>query len=256
MQLESKNLPLLISEVKEGLIKTIQATHPQAKDIRDNMFRSLAKEFETFTDIYTTNYDIFLYKIILANNTLNQLKVENMGDFGDGFFEEISSGRLGFQDFDIKPRNLIYLHSSLFIFNQNGNTYKIHKIDGKVEYINLIQIELDNNNFPVYVAEGRADKKYMEINDNYYLRMALNRLKKRNGDLITFGFSFGKSDKHIVDAINSSDTSIIVASIYPDKTESQLSAEISRITNLFPNKGVQFFDSRTMFTFDFPKYAY
>ena len=256
LKFEVRQIPKLIEEIKKGLIKTIQATHPEAKDIRDPILRSLAKELELFRDIYTTNYDVFLYKIILANNNLNQMGIENMGDFGDGFYEEVSAGKLGFQDFDIKDRNLVYLHGSLFIFNHNGTTFKIRKIDGKVEYIKLIQFELDFDNFPLYVAEGTAENKYMAINDNYYLRLALNRLKNRNGDLITYGFSFGKSDKHIIDAINVSNANNIVASIYPDRTELELTKEISRINSLFPNKSVQFYDSRTLFKFDSPKYVY
>ncbi|MDQ1139453.1 DUF4917 family protein [Pedobacter agri] len=249
-------LPKLQRELKEGLIKTIQATHPQAKDIRDELLRSLAKELEPFQDIYTTNYDVYLYKIILASNFLVELKKESFPEFGDGFYEDISAGKVGFGDFDFKERNLVYLHGSLFIFNQNGNTYKLRKIDGSVEYIRLIQIELDNDNFPVYVAEGTAENKYLAINDNYYLRSALNRFKQRSGDLIVYGFSFGKSDAHIVGAINSSKTKNIVVSIYPNKSPKELEIEISRINNLFPNKSVQFFDSRTMFTFDYPKHFY
>lgn len=242
--------------VKDGLIHTIQTTHPEAKDIRDEMLRSLAKEFEPFTDIYTTNYDVYLYKIILANNALVDMGRETFSEFGDGFYTEISKGKLAFDDFDYKQRNLVYLHGSLFIFNPAGSTYKIRKIDGSLEYIKLIKIELDNNNFPVYVAEGTAEEKYIAINENFYLRSALNRLKSRKGNLITFGFSFGKSDRHIIDAINSSSTGIIVASIWPSRTLVELKKEISRINLLFPNKSVQFFDSRTLFSFDVPKYFY
>ncbi|KLT64742.1 DUF4917 family protein [Pedobacter sp. BMA] len=252
----NSDIPKIKQRVKDGLIHTIQTTHPEAKDIRDVMLRSLAKELEPFSDVYTTNYDVYLYKIILANNTLVDLGLENFSQFGDGFYTELSKGKLSFDDFDYKPRNLIYLHGSLFMFNPSGSTYKIRKIDGNLEYIKLIKIELDNNNFPVYVAEGTAEEKYISINENYYLRSALNKLKSRKGNLVTFGFSFGKSDRHIVEAINSSKTDTIVASVWPNRSMKDLQRETSRVNNLFPNKSVQFFDSRTLFSFDTPKFFY
>lgn len=243
----------LKSQLKNGLISTIQATHPTAAEIKETMLRSLAKDFEPFTDIYTTNYDVFLYKIILASNMLVDLKKENFHQFNDGFYEDVGSGKLGFVDFDIYPRNLIYLHGALFLFAPNGQTFKLKKIDEGIEFIKLIKQFLDYDEFPVYVAEGKSEDKWDAINSNYYLRSAYNRLKHRNSEtLVVYGFSFSKSDDHIVSAINASKTKQIIISIRPKAKLQEIEKELSRLRLKFPTIEVLFFNSNTLFTFDYP----
>ncbi|KQC01850.1 DUF4917 family protein [Pedobacter sp. Hv1] len=245
-------LSKLKEELKNGLISTIQATHPRASEINDHLLRSLAFELSEFDDIYTTNYDVFLYKIILANNSLVERSLEDFEEFADGFYEDHSTGKLAFDDFDYKPRNLIYLHGALFFFDPNGVTVKLTRLDDGVEYIKLIKQYLDNDEFPVYVAEGNSDSKLEAINNNYYLRMAYSRFKNRDGNLATYGFSFSKSDKHIIGAINMSTTKNIIASIYPKSTLIETQKEMSRISNLFPNIAVSFFNYASLFNFKDP----
>lgn len=67
---DNKVLQPITEELKKGLIEVISRTHPLYKDISPEIFRSLAVEVAHFGDIYATNYDIFLYKIILAYNDL------------------------------------------------------------------------------------------------------------------------------------------------------------------------------------------
>lgn len=242
----------LKEELKTGLISTIQATHPRASEINDHLLRSLAFELSSFGNIYTTNYDVFLYKIILANNSLVEQNLEDFEEFADGFYEEHSKGKLAFGDFDYMPRNLIYLHGALFFFNPNGVTVKLTRLDDGIEYVNLIKKYLDNDQFPVYVAEGNSDSKLEAINNNYYLRMAYSKFKNRTDDLATYGFSFSKSDKHIIGAINMSKTKNIIASIYPRVTLAETQKEMSRIGNLFPNISVSFFNYASLFNFKEP----
>ncbi|RYG54888.1 MAG: DUF4917 family protein [Chitinophagaceae bacterium] len=244
-------------ELKQGLISSIQQTHPKAAEIREPMLRSLAKDFEPFRDIFTTNYDVFLYKIILANNMLCDMELETFEKFNDGFYEELSPGKLGFEDFDAHPRNLIYLHGALFLFAPNGHTFKLKRLDDGVEFIKLIQQYLDHDEFPVYVAEGKYLDKWEAINSNYYLRTAYDRLKHRDSEnLVVYGFSFSKPDDHITSAINLSNTKRILISLRPRATKQDMEVEMSRLRLKFPNIEVSFFNSDSLFTFDHPKNFY
>lgn len=254
---DNSEIRKLKSELKTGLISTIQQTHPKASEIRDTMLRSLAKELEPFKDIYTTNYDVFLYKIILANNFLVELGREQFELYNDGFYEHVSAGKLGFDDFDYTPRNLIYLHGALFFFAPNGATIKLKKIDESVEYINLIKQHLDFDEFPVYVSEGTSNDKWEAINNNYYLRSAYNRLKNRTDEnLVVYGFSFSKTDDHIAEAINSSKTKKIIISIRPRASLKEIEKELSRLRLKFPKIEVLFYNSDTLFSFGNPIHMY
>ncbi|RZK75749.1 MAG: DUF4917 family protein [Pedobacter sp.] len=247
----------LKAELKSGLISTIHATHPKAAEIKDTMLRSLAKDFEPFTDVYTTNYDVFLYKIILSSNMLSEMNLESFKLFNDGFYEEIGNGKLGFVAFDQHPRNIVYLHGALFLFAPLGHTFKLKRLDDGIEFINLIKQYLDHDEFPVYVAEGKADEKWEAVNNNYYLRTAHNKLKYRDAEvLVAYGFSFSKSDDHITSAINSSKTKQLIISIRQRNNVKEVERELSRLRLKFPKIEVLFFNSDTLFTFDYPKNYY
>jgi hypothetical protein len=254
---DMKVIRSLKSELKSGLISTIHATHPKAAEIKDTMLRSLAQDFEPFTDIYTTNYDVFLYKIILASNMLSEMNLESFELFNDGFYEEIGNGKLGFVDFNLYPRNLVYLHGALFLFAPMGNTFKLKKLDDGIEFIKLIKQYLDDDEFPVYVAEGKSEEKREAVNNNYYLRTAHNKLKDRDSEvLVVYGFSFSKSDDHITSVINNSKTKQLNISIRQRDSVKEVEKELSRLRVKFPKIEVLFFNSDTLFTFDYPKNYY
>jgi hypothetical protein len=63
-----------INLLKEGLIKTIANIHPDYDKIKDKI-EKVSSEIKFFNNIYTTNYDIILYYIILeANNNRESYK--------------------------------------------------------------------------------------------------------------------------------------------------------------------------------------
>lgn len=252
------SLPTLINELKNGLIISIQDTHPKYAETNMHILRSLATELSIFRNIFTTNYDIFLYKIILANNELIKLNLLNSLEFQDAFYEDLNPTQLGFGDIDENKRQIYYLHGALFLYTQKSITYKLRKIDSSVEFINLIRREVQNNNFPLFVSEGSSEAKRERINSNYYLRECSERLKNSKNDCLTsYGFSFSSPDKHIVDYINKSKTKEILISIYPNyDLKKDLEIELSRLRNLFGNISVLFYDSRSLFCFDFPKFNY
>lgn len=246
---DSKFTDPLVDHLKNGLIKVIGLTHPTYAEIAPDIFRSLAKEISRFKDIFTTNYDVFLYKIILAYNELIDQEFESDIKFKDNFSDEISGDKIGLYDYDDGSKVLSYLHGSLFLFHDNV-TYKYRRGSKGDEYITLLRMEVANGNFPLFIAEGQARDKYTSITNNYYLRSRLEMLKRSKGPLVVYGSAFQESDQHIVNAINLSSIDIIIISIYVgSKTEKQLQDETSRFNSLFANKEVLFYDSSTLFHF-------
>ncbi len=247
--IDSQFIDPLVDNLKNGLIKVIGMTHPKYSEIAPDIFRSLGKEISKFGDIFTTNYDVFLYKIILAYNELIDQGYESDARYRDNFSDEISADKIGLYDYEDSSKSLSYLHGSLFIFHNNV-TYKYRRGTKGDEYITLLRMEVANGNFPLFIAEGQAQDKYRSITNNYYLRSRLEMLKRCRGPLVVYGSAFQNSDQHIVDAINLSPIDTVVISIYVgSKTEKELQDETSRFNSLFVKKEVLFFDSSTLFHF-------
>jgi len=244
----------LIEEIKEGLINCIKETHPTFKETNFRLMESLAVEFLQFKDIYTTNYDVFLYRIVLATKELIESGKSLGVMYHDDFYEKISPTQLGFSgSYDDSLRKIYYLHGSLFFYRKHIQTYKLRKID-EIEYINLIRKEISGGNLPVFVAEGSSNDKQLAINNNSYLSLCSDKLKSKRGEgddkLIVYGFSFSAPDYHLVQMINTSGVKHMAVSLWPGTSLEELNAEKSRINSLFGKVEVTFFDSRSLFNFN------
>src|SRR5690606_4332548 len=106
----------------------------------------------------------------------------------------------------------------------------------------------ENDNFPIFVAEGDFRDKLRTINNNSYLNFCATQLQKSYRNIVFYGFSFGDSDRHIVDFVNKSKVEKIAISIYKgNKPLNQLEKEISYFRNQFTTKRVAVFDSEGLF---------
>jgi hypothetical protein len=253
LHIETEQYAPLIDQVKAGLINTIQKTHPTLVETNFPLMDSLAVEFLQFNDIFTTNYDVFLYRIVLATKELIESgKIEGVM-YHDDFYEQLSPTELGFGgSYNDNLRKIHYLHGSLFFYRKLLKTYKLRKIDN-LEYIKLIRREIANNNFPVFVAEGTSKDKQKAINDNSYLSYCSNLLKRKridkNNKLVVYGFSFSHPDDHLIELINFSGVKEMAISLWPGHTIEELESERYRIGILFGHTTITYYDSRSLFNF-------
>lgn len=248
----SSKIEKLRDALRNGLIKTVQDNHPTHSEIYYPQLLNLGYELLEFKDIFTTNYDIFLYKSILqVISEYQDKKLE--APFQDYFYEKVNPTQLKFSSVIpySNPRSVYYLHGWLFlyIFDNQRSTYKLRRLEeARIEYVDLIRREIENNNFPVFVAEGYADDKLRTINNNTYLSFCASKLQNSVRNLVFFGFSFGDSDKHILDFVNKSKVNQVAISIYKgNKSLEQLEQESSFFRNLFTKKDVAVYDSESLF---------
>lgn len=251
LKLPTNTIEPIRNNLRQGLISTIQANHPTHAEIYYPQLIAISKDLEEFQDIYTTNYDVFTYKIILQSITEARLK--GLGDtYQDYFYQEISPTELGFNYERVfnDARSIYYLHGALFIYQTNGGTnYKLRRLEQlRMEYIQLIRREIENDNFPIFVAEGDSMDKLRTINNNVYLNFCARNLSQVTRNLVFYGFSFGKSDSHIVDLVSKSNSQRIAISIWKgNKTLDELEAEASRFRTTFLKKEVLVYDSESIF---------
>ncbi len=230
-------------EIRQGLIDSIRRIHPTPDQISQFQIHWISKQFLKFSDIYTTNYDLFLYYIILETKK-----------FGDYFYYKyFSDERFKLFNYgDSQNKNHIYyLHGALFLFEKGLETTKIKK-DEEDWLIDKITKEIQKDNYPIFISEGSWERKLKAIMSNQYLSYCLTNFKtSEEKKLVVFGQSLSHQDSHLVSIIDNHYDKVAI-SIRPESwvTEGQLKAEKNRISSLFKKVEFTFFDSNTLFDFE------
>lgn len=182
--------------IRDALAEAILAVHPEKTTVVPQKHKLECFSFlDQFDDIYTVNYDLLLYWVVLQDESL---------PFGDYFSKRDETPPRCceyFEDRGGKDKHIFFLHGALHIFLLRGITLK--KIWGEERpLIEQIRNEIiSNGNYPLVVAEGDHHAKKEHIKGNSYLKHIFSKFEKIKGQLFVFGFSFSDQDIHISNAI-------------------------------------------------------
>ncbi len=189
--------------LKSSLIDAIEQLHPEhVFTIQEGQHQACAAFLNSADSIFTTNYDILLYWVIMRNH-------ESLGKPSDGFGygesdnspeREIESSELVWGPYK-EIQNTYYLHGALHLFDTGTNVIK-EQYRKNHNLLEKIRQRIEAKNYPVFVTAGDDKEKLTHIRHNQYLTHCYESLCSIGGALITFGFNFGNSDGHIVAAIN------------------------------------------------------
>ncbi len=232
--------------LKEGLIGAVHRSHPSTDEIDRDYLRYISEELNFFGNVFTTNYDLFTYQIIMI------VKEEKNQTYNDRFWDQPDYHNpkvyLKFRDFnDIDDqKDVFYLHGALFINDRRSEILKIQKYGGR-ELIDMVSAMINNNQFPLFVSEARSSDKLKKIMDNRYLEHAYKNFRKSGKKLVSYGFSFSDNDDHIAAAIDERRRDIAVSIYHQDKNKNEVQAEVSRIKSKLSSHNVVFFDSSSLF---------
>lgn len=236
--------------LKDGLIKTIEAVHPRWAKTNQAQLELIALKLNAFNDVYTLNYDLYLYRMILILK--DQRRDDgSIGQYSDYFWENYDEQFLYFdtsQEFK-GYRHPYYLHGALFLFRESSYDLKLRKADSPAELMEVIGNTIREGRIPLFVSEGTPEQKKEAIGRSNYLRFALKKLEESDHSLVIFGSSLSDPDKHIVDAINSNQRDLAISIHVGSKANDELISEKHRIKSKFPRHTVKFFKSDTLFNF-------
>lgn len=242
--------------LKIGLIEAIKELHPDhVFKIKEESSKKCAKFLSDYLDnngrIFSTNYDVLLYWTLLRNDIKNHKDgfgrdVIDSGDPDNGIEPTLSDLYWGR---NTKDQNIFYLHGALPIFDTGTEIAKEEYRDGKF-IVENIRERIENEEYPVFVTAGNGDDKLEHIMHNKYLANCYEKLTEIEGSLITFGFSFGSFDDHIIQAINRAAkfgrrSSSSLRSIYIGVYTEDDNSWIKSISHKFKCK-VNLFDARTV----------
>jgi hypothetical protein len=180
------------AEVREAVIRAVHAVHPGVQfDIPDAQRTSCAAFLNHFFSIFTLNYDLLLYWVIL----MTQPSVHRDG-FGLG--ETVA----GFRTFQVNPQlETYYLHGALHLFlTETLETQK--RVLTDVTIIDDIASTIrERRQLPLIVAEGSSSKKLARIRSVPYLQLCYERLAALSGSFFVFSHSASDGDRHIYDQV-------------------------------------------------------
>ena len=193
--------------LREGLAETISNLHPlQERIVANGASRNCSRFLRKFSNIFTLNYDLLLYWVIL-NESME-------GKFKDGFGRSNPEGPLVWLNRD--SQNIFYVHGALHLYKQLYENFDSDFLLGQSHFIyklvrengSLLEQVSDNINsgrYPFTVVEGNQTQKLQTIIENVYLRDCMDKLKKLVGEVYTFGWSASiPEDTHIIHALGAS----------------------------------------------------
>lgn len=195
-------------ELQESLISSIKKLHPEhvfevPEEKSESCFKFLSDYLDNKGKVFSTNYDLLLYWILMRNNSKNA---------NDGFGKELENEEEIIKGVEAvfseliwgpnKPsQSVFYVHGALHLFDTGIDIIKeIYTSDAYL--LENIQKRLDKKHYPIFVTAGDGEEKLNHIVHNKYLTNCYDNLSDITGSLVTFGFNFGESDNHIIDAIN------------------------------------------------------
>jgi len=194
--------------LKESLINAVKELHPEhvftIPEEKSMACASFLNEFiQEKGNIFTTNYDLLLYWVLMRNDIENKTDGfgrdrEETDEFVPVEEAEYSELRWGKHK---GMQNIHYLHGALQLFDTGIDVIK-EKYTNEDYILTNIKKRLDKKEYPIFVTAGNGREKLIHIVHNKYLSYCYDSFTSIAGSLISFGFNFGEYDDHIIEAIN------------------------------------------------------
>lgn len=211
---EDKGLEVKIRAASESLrtnlLEAITKLHPEhVFKIPTEKSQACAKFLNVFLEnegnVFTTNYDILLYWVLMRNSDSIKAAIDGFGRERENPDEYVEEEDLEYSELrwgkHKSEQNVHYLHGALPIFDTGIDIVK-EEYDGQNYILDNIKARIEKKEYPVFVTAGDGQEKLRHILHNQYLTYCYESLCSLEGSLITFGFNFGEYDEHIIDAIN------------------------------------------------------
>lgn len=198
--------------IKRTLVASVAAAHlPNTGSIPEDRKLAALKFLSPYHNIYTTNYDLLPYWVNLSS--------KEKPIWQDGFRssdEDPDAPYVVFSHALADNKGLFYLHGALHLFVKAGELRKHCWNRTGRPLTDLITEGLQNDAYPLFIAEGDSPKKTEQIQRSGYLWYCYSKLSRSENPLVVFGHSLGPSDAHICEAIVRSKCQYVVVGLHGD----------------------------------------
>lgn len=198
-----------LEQLRRSLVDAIRALHPEhvfkiPQEQSDACARFLRPFLQTEGHIFTTNYDLLLYWVLMRNEVMDA--VDGFGrDRENPEDEFVPEEELEYSELrwgkHRKDQVIHYLHGALPLFDTGVEIVK-EEYDSERYLLQNISERIVRAEYPIFVTAGNAREKLTHIMHNRYLTHCYEAFSSIEGSLVSFGFNFGENDHHIIHAIN------------------------------------------------------
>jgi Domain of unknown function (DUF4917) len=232
-------------KLRQALVHAIRETHPTHREDIASVIPSCLYFLRPFNSVFTLNYDLLLYWVILDDSRAFQ--------DGFGLGREVN-GFLG----PFKPDaycNVYNLHGGLHLFpTEIGDVEK--RLMGPTGVIDAIAETIARaKRLPIYVAEGTSNAKLRKINSVPYLKHCYDKFASSKGCMFVYGHSADPNDEHIYRALFTSKLEHLFFCIHrPTANVNEIDGELARYKALYSSTvEYTFVDSATARVWNRPR---
>jgi hypothetical protein len=237
-----------LGKLKTGLIDVIGNLHPPYSLVKQSLIFELSQKLDWFRDVYTTNYDTFLYHISLT--TLDRHRKDNHVQPYQDFFTRSDDGLIFESKSFSSHKGIYYLHGALFLFKKSRLVTKLVRGTNRTELIDLIRDRIVAGSFPLFVSEGSSRLKTHTIENDSYLSFCRKAFCKSRNPLVIHGFSFSKSDGHLTNDLINNQRPLAIGLFLRNLTKMEIQRRLRHIEKQiygFERKDFLFFESNSLF---------
>lgn len=217
------------NNIKEELIRVLCEKHPERpSSITDIEYQTCAKFLSNFDRIFSLNYDLLLYWTLLQDKDGHKY----IKKIDDGF-RRSDKTYLHWNIEEASGQNIYYMHGALHLLDNEFDIIKLEWEEWGSTLLEQISNGLQEERFPLFVAEGTSKQKISKINHSSYLSKCLGSFANIGGNLFVYGHSLAENDEHILNLIPLQ-TSIenLFISIHGDPNEKKNKTIMKRAQNL------------------------
>lgn len=212
--------PELVAQIKEdaSAIKTILANaiaqnHPDRPyDIENKQYAACRTFLANFDHIYTLNYDVLLYWALM-HDEVDERKIR----CDDGFRHPEGNEQAPYVSWQEANKSTVhFLHGALHIFDAGYEMTKYTWSKTDIAIVDQVRAALEEEKYPLFVAEGHSRDKLDKIMHSAYLHKALRSFGGIGGSLFVFGHSFDDNDDHVLNKIPESSVQNLYVGLFND----------------------------------------
>lgn len=203
--------------VKDALVTAVAKRHPDRPyNIEAERYAACRAFLWQFEHIFTLNYDVLLYWTMMQDEVD---RIDLSPD--DGFRHPEQDPNLPYVSWQEGHRATVhYLHGGLHLFDAGTEMIKYTWSKTDVPIVDQIRAALDENKYPIFVAEGTSQSKMDKILHNAYLHKSLRSFESCcdaiRPCMVIFGHSLAPNDDHILRTIARGKIGSLLVSLYGD----------------------------------------
>jgi hypothetical protein len=241
--------------LKDILISTVAGNHPVAPyDIDEGEIWACRKFLAYFLSeggrgghVFTLNYDLLLYWVLMNEGNpfiSNPVKLNRGDSFGND--EDIPEAEYVVWQGETAAykANIFYLHGALHLFDSGAELQKYTWIRSGDRLVDQARRAIEEDKFPLFVAEGSSSQKKNKIRHNAYLYQGFKTFtaNAQTGThcFFIFGHSLAKNDDHILNRLGRGKFKRLYVGLYGDPGSDENKKIVARALGLSAMRHVRF----------------